>query len=767
MLKHHSFILMLIIVSITSFQFELFAQISDTTKYPWPIGTMNQQINIGGTFAEYRSTSAAGHYHNGTDISGAAGTPVYAVLPGIVRVAYHDGSTGYDSYVRVEATINGLAKHITYYHTIPTVSVGQSVSFGQQISTIAIDHVHLIEYRLGTGVSSTHLNAIRPDGGLVPYVDTWKPYIRYVKFRIDNSTTLLSPTQLGGKVDIIVHVEEGNGASSAALNNGTYEIGYKILSEDRQTVVFNPPADGIRFRYYNKPADSYVNINYYQPESNTSMHVYNVTNGSGAVNVANSQVVTNNFWDTDSLPYGAYTVMVFTKDTRGNTDTVYIPVVTTEQDLIAPGQPHLRYVKKDSTNYFSLSWQEPTDLDVKGYRLFYSFNGTTYQLRDNETVLPKGTVQKQYYFNQSLPLYFKIVAVDTVFIPNVSIQSDVYGVRMLNDEHKILIVDGFNRYGGSGSWALPYHDFVIKHGESFNLSFESAHNTEIISGNFNLSDYHVVIWILGDESTADQTFSSLEQTKIKEYLENGGKLFVSGSEIGYELGSSSATISSRDFFQDYLKAKYITDDSGIFSASGFPGSFFNNVNFTYGVTSSGSPYTEDYPDIIDTLNNSLPALRYGETNSLAAVSYQGKFGSSLQDGSLFYLALPFETISTLEKRTYLMSKVMQYFGLIPVGVQTELEDKVTSFALNQNYPNPFNPSTVISFSLPKKGIVKLRVYDILGSEILTLVDKEMDAGNYNFTFDTNSINKNIASGILLYRLETEGFTQTKKMIFLK
>jgi hypothetical protein len=742
-------------------------QVSDTTKYPWPIGSMNQQINIGGTFGEYRSTSTAGHYHNGTDVSGAAGTPVYAVLPGIVRVAYHDGSTGYDSYVRVEATINGQSKHITYYHTIPTVSVGQSVTFGQQISTIAIDHVHLIEYRLGTGVSSTHLNAIRPDGGLVPYVDTWKPYIRYVKFHIDNSTTLLSPTQLGGKVDIIVHVEEGNGTSSAALNNGTYEIGYKILSEDRQTVVYNPADNGLRFRYYNKPADGYVNYNYYQPESNTSKHVYIVTNGAGASYVATNQMVLNNFWDTDALPYGAFTVMVFAKDTRGNADTVYIPVSTTEQDLIPPGQTHLRYVKKDSTNYFSLAWQEPADQDVKGYRLFYSFNGITYQLRDNETALPKGTTQKQYYFNQSLPLYFKIVAIDTVFIPNVSTQSDVYGVRMLNDGNKILIVDGFNRYGGSGSWAQPYHDFVIKHGEALNLSFESCHHTEIVAGNFNLNDYDVVIWILGDESSTDQTFTSVEQTKVKSFLENGGKLFVSGSEIAYELGGSSATTSSRDFLENYLKAKYVADDSNILTVSGFPGSFFNNVNFSYGQTSTGAAYNEDYPDVIDTINNSLPALRYGTTSSLAGISYQGKFGNSEQVGSLIYLGLPFETITTGAERSYLMSKAMQYFGLIPVGLQSESDNSVTTFSLNQNYPNPFNPSTVISFSIPKKGIVKLRVYDILGSEIVTLVDEEMNAGNYSFDFNTTNINTNIASGILLYRLETEGFALTKKMIYLK
>ena len=74
---------------------------TDTIKYKWPYFPMTSPRTIGGTFAEYRSTSAAGHYHNGTDMSGSAGTPILAVLPGTVAVAYDDGATGYDSYVRV------------------------------------------------------------------------------------------------------------------------------------------------------------------------------------------------------------------------------------------------------------------------------------------------------------------------------------------------------------------------------------------------------------------------------------------------------------------------------------------------------------------------------------------------------------------------------------------------------------------------------------------------------------------------------------------
>ena len=234
--------------------------------------------------------------------------------------------------------------------------------------------------------------------------------------------------------------------------------------------------------------------------------------------------------------------MVFTEDTRGNTDTVYVPVTTTDIDLIPPAAPILKQVKKDSTNYFSIAWNPPTDADLKGYRLYYSIDGINYQLRDNETVLTSSLNSYRYFFNQSTPLFLRLYAVDSAAITNVSIPSDVYGIRMQNDNKKVLIVDGFDRYGGSGSWANPYHDFVVSYAKAFNLSFESTTNEQIISGAINLNAYNLVIWILGDESTADETFSSAERTKVAAYLESGGKLFVSGSEVGWDLeGSTTAT----------------------------------------------------------------------------------------------------------------------------------------------------------------------------------------------------------------------------------
>ncbi len=88
------------------------------------------------------------------------------------------------------------------------------------------------------------------------------------------------------------------------------------------------------------------------------------------------------------------------------------------------------------------------------------------------------------------------------------------------------------------------------------------------------------------------------------------------------------------------------------------------------------------------------------------------------------------------------------------------------FKLYQNYPNPFNPSTTIEFDVPKKSRVNLKLYNILGEEIFTIVNKELNAGNYREIVDLNRL-KGLASGVYFYRIIADNFVQTKKMILLK
>ena len=87
----------------------------------------------------------------------------------------------------------------------------------------------------------------------------------------------------------------------------------------------------------------------------------------------------------------------------------------------------------------------------------------------------------------------------------------------------------------------------------------------------------------------------------------------------------------------------------------------------------------------------------------------------------------------------------------------------TQYLLNQNYPNPFNPLTNITYSLPERSLVKVKVFDILGKEIATLVNEEKERGNYSVQFNSSGL----ASGIYFYQLKAGDFISTKKMILLK
>ena len=99
---------------------------------------------------------------------------------------------------------------------------------------------------------------------------------------------------------------------------------------------------------------------------------------------------------------------------------------------------------------------------------------------------------------------------------------------------------------------------------------------------------------------------------------------------------------------------------------------------------------------------------------------------------------------------------------------TDVEEEIgtiapTEFTLQQNYPNPFNPSTQIKFSVPQASNVKLIVTDILGKEVATLVNDNLNAGNYSANFDAS----NISSGVYFYTLITDNFKQSRKMILMK
>jgi len=91
------------------------------------------------------------------------------------------------------------------------------------------------------------------------------------------------------------------------------------------------------------------------------------------------------------------------------------------------------------------------------------------------------------------------------------------------------------------------------------------------------------------------------------------------------------------------------------------------------------------------------------------------------------------------------------------------------FSLEQNYPNPFNPETLIKYQIPKSSFVTLRIYNVLGQEVITLVNKQVEPGIYSVEWDgTDNFGKIASSGIYIYRIETDvGYVESRKMLFIK
>jgi hypothetical protein len=102
------------------------------------------------------------------------------------------------------------------------------------------------------------------------------------------------------------------------------------------------------------------------------------------------------------------------------------------------------------------------------------------------------------------------------------------------------------------------------------------------------------------------------------------------------------------------------------------------------------------------------------------------------------------------------------FSLV-TNINTNSNEIPSEYKLNQNFPNPFNPSTNIRFALPKSGFVRLSVFDVAGKEVSVLVNERINAGSYSV--DWNAANN--PSGVYFYRIETEKFSDTKRMILVK
>ncbi|MBI5808199.1 MAG: T9SS type A sorting domain-containing protein [Ignavibacteriales bacterium] len=177
----------------------------------------------------------------------------------------------------------------------------------------------------------------------------------------------------------------------------------------------------------------------------------------------------------------------------------------------------------------------------------------------------------------------------------------------------------------------------------------------------------------------------------------------------------------------------------------------------------GQTYYEDYPDEIAALNGSRLCMQYSNSKG-AGVEYSGYFGNSTNIGKIIYLAFPLESTADDKSFNNVVSKAIEYFNSVKVSVH-ETDYLATDFKLEQNYPNPFNPTTIINYQIAASSYVTLKVFDLLGREVTTLVNEFKQAGYYNVQLSTN--NYQLSSGIYFYRLKAGSFIATKKFVLMK
>ena len=115
------------------------------------------------------------------------------------------------------------------------------------------------------------------------------------------------------------------------------------------------------------------------------------------------------------------------------------------------------------------------------------------------------------------------------------------------------------------------------------------------------------------------------------------------------------------------------------------------------------------------------------------------------------------------KSTFFQNHIKNLIAISDPPNSLEDEQEIIYYSPDQNYPNPFNPTTNIQYSISSKQFITLKVYDVLGIEVATLVNEGQPAGSYEVEFNAESL----PSGIYFYQLRAGDFVETKKMVYLK
>lgn len=337
-------------------------------------------------------------------------------------------------------------------------------------------------------------------------------------------------------------------------------------------------------------------------------------------------------------------------------------------------EPPVGLVVKWQEPNVAISWAEPpfdngglAGNQATGYRVYLGRTGKGAQNAMETTSTSITIPQSQLPVSQGV----NYVRVSAVNAGGESFPTETLAFST-DSGPRALIVNGFDRldkyanipesYYGGGTIYRGYlnqmnsYDYVIAHARALHYAgvpFDSTSNEAVIDGSVDLAEYEVVVWIVGEDSYSVESLNDDEQDMLAGYLDSGGALFISGSEIAWDLWYLGST-SDQSFFTDYLRAQYQADSSGTGNVTADPSGLFSGItpfNFDY---MDYMIYAANWPDCISAVPGGYTDLVYTSTSYGAAiVDDTGVF-------KLIYLGFPFETIFDPSIQNQLMSAAMGF-----------------------------------------------------------------------------------------------------------
>jgi hypothetical protein len=276
----------------------------------------------------------------------------------------------------------------------------------------------------------------------------------------------------------------------------------------------------------------------------------------------------------------------------------------------------------------------------------------------------------------------------------------------------------------------------------------------------NLSQFGEVIWFTGE---ADPSLDANDRAALSAFLDDGGKLFLSGQDIAYSLcdtGSPEYSSAARDFVEEYLASVYVSNNSGAASVEGISKSLGQGLSFSI----AGGVSNQSSPDVV------RPGTNFsGKTGvscfAYAGVAYAAGIQSFSDDARVVFLSFGLEGITSLATRQAILQRVFDFFGA-EVGVEGGVIPRLE--ILSASRPNPFNPSTSLTVRLDKAEAGSVSVFDAGGRFVRTLSGGVLPAGETEVVWDgTDDRGSPVRSGIYFVRLDAGDRTLTRKVSLVR